>query len=739
MKYGKYLMIGLISAGIISQELILTRIFSAEFFHPFAFLILSLAILGLGLGALSLRLYPKIDKAKSLSPVLILSGFMALVSPHLIFLLNPDFSELFNAGTIIKLVIAIALIGASFIAGGIAVAKIMKQNSKDMPKIYMADLVGAGAGVIYALFTMNFAGTPIASCLSALPLIIAAFIGANKKEKTYATALTILMVFFFTFSEQSLQVKRDEKSPVLLTHWDALAKIRVLDYHEYFRGIIIDNAAGTTAVKFDGNYNVPDSMKFDLFEANAAYLIKKFPSCRFLSLGAGGGKDVLHALYEGAAEVYAVEVNPYINYLMLDGSLSGFTGHMYRDKKVKVFTEDGRSFIKRYKKHFDIIFSFSSNSYAALASGAFAFAENYLYTTEAVEDYWDALTDDGFMLIEHHFYIPRVLNSLIEVLKKNNVRDINDHFAVYDIPQATRNVLLISKKPLTDEIRYNALGNLDTNQKVKLLYPLPGADNIYTRIVKNGWENEAENTAFDISPTSDDRPYIAQMGLWKNMSLNSAKLEPFEYMGFPLAKLLIVIIIFIVIVLIVPLNFLPYRKKGPKLKPVPWLYFFAIGMAFMMIEVIMIQKYTLFIGTSVYSLVVILLTMLIGAGVGSRYEHKFNYIAAFAGIIFWLGLDTFGFSFIISNFGASGEFTRIVVSVAMLLPLGFFMGMPFPKGADRVGELIDWGFAVNGTASVLGSTFIMLIAFSYGFQASLILAGVVYLIAMSLYALKNKW
>jgi predicted membrane-bound spermidine synthase len=738
MKYEKHIIIGLISASIISQELILTRIFSAEFFHPFAFLILSLAILGLGLGALSLRLYPKLDKSKNLSAIILIAALLTLLSPHLLFIINPDFSKLFSLDIIINLILAITIISSSFIASGIAVAKILKQNNRNIPVIYMADLIGAGIGVIYAVFTMNFAGTPIAAALCALPLIVAGFIGSNNKSKVFAAALALLMIVFFTFSEKSLQVKRDEKAELMSTHWDAMAKIKVLNYHEFFRGIIIDNTAGTTAVKFDGNFSIPDSLKIDLFEANIAYLISRFPKCSFLSLGAGGGKDVLHALFEGAKEVYAVEVIPYINELMLDGELAYFTGNIYKDPRVRVITEDGRSFVKRHKNKFDIIFSFSSNSYAALTSGAFAFAENYLYTTEAIEDYWESLSDDGFMLIEHHFFVPRVLNSFIDVLKKKNIANYINHFAVYDIPSAQRNILLISKKPLNEDIIRNAMGNLDSNELVKLLYPSDD-NNLYNKIAKNGWQNEIQNSDVDISPTSDDKPFIAQMGLWKNFSLNVSKLEPFEFQGYPLAKVLIIVIIFIIVLLIVPLNFLPYRRKGTKLKAAPWLYFFAIGMAFMMVEVIMIQKYTLLIGTSVYSLIVILLTMLVAAGIGSRFEQKFNYLLAFLGIIIWLGLDIFGFGLIISTFGSSSELVRILVSVAMLLPLGFFMGMPFPKGAGRIGELIDWGFAVNGTASVLGSTLIMLIAFTLGFQTALLLAALVYLLALGLFALKNKW
>jgi hypothetical protein len=177
--------------------------------------------------------------------------------------------------------------------------------------------------------------------------------------------------------------------------------------------------------------------------------MKRFPRCAFLSLGAGAGGDVLQALSYGAAEIHAVEVIPHVNRMMtVDDtrgytkaiplppppakpaaagapvptplptatpkpvnneperlvSLAEFSGFIYRDPRVRVVTEDARAYVGRFENHFDIIYSLSSNSFAALASGSFALAENYLFTTEAFSDYWKALTPGGFMIFEHQFF-----------------------------------------------------------------------------------------------------------------------------------------------------------------------------------------------------------------------------------------------------------------------------------------------------------------------------------------------
>jgi hypothetical protein len=159
----------------------------------------------------------------------------------------------------------------------------------------------------------------------------------------------------------------------------------------------------------------------------------------------------------------------------------------------------------------------------------------------------------------------------------------------------------------------------------------------------------------------------------------------------------------------------------------------------MMVEVVLIQKYALFIGASVYSIATVLLTLLIASGIGSRFAEKIGDSTAFAAIVVWLLLDIFLFGAVTSGLEGLPILARALVVGALTFPLGFFMGMPFPKGTLRVGELIDWGFSVNGAASVFGATLVVLLAFSYGFTVALIVGALTYLLAWGLMALKKTW
>ncbi len=744
MNAKRYLSITFLSITLVSLEIIWTRIFSAEFFYTFAFLIISLTILGMGLGSLALRLFQKLSNPDRLWVYLSLTGLFAMTCPPAAVKLGMQYSQLFsNPLMILKFVATVIILGLPFFFGGMVLGIFFKSGHKEMPKLYMADLIGAGAGVVISVLLMNTAGTLNAVFLAALPALLAALLMGKRLNRLIPIVLIALPFIALPFSSQLLEKQREERAPVIYTHWDAMAKIKLYEYSELYRGINIDNAANSPVYKFDGDWNKPDSLKFE-FGISIENLIKRFDNCTFMSLGAGGGGDVVQALQYGATKVHAVEVNPHINDLLKTGMLADYSGQIYNDPRVIVATEDARTYVRRHKNTFDVIFSLSSNTFAALASGSFALAENYLFTVEAFEDYYTALSDSGFMMMEHQFYMPRMTSEVILALQNLGIENPKDYFCIYDLPQMRRNVLLLSKKPLTEDIRQNALGTLTAENypNIHLLYPSPDstADNLVNRVVQEGWKSVQPDANINLSPCTDNRPFTAQLGMWKNLDReNLDTVQPWEFKGFPLSKMLIVIILAVITILVIPLNLLPFIKRGSKMGFSGWLYFFAIGVAFMVVEIVLIQRYTLLIGPSSYTFVTILFTILIGSGIGSRYSTKFNSKTPFIAILLLIAFEILIAPFITGNLVGLGMTARMLFTAILILPLSFFMGMPFPKGGIKAGESIDWGFAVNGAASVLGSTAIMLVSFSYGFISSMCIGAAFYLLAMGMLNVKKGW
>ena len=679
----------------------------------------------------------------------------------------------------------------------------------------MADLTGAGVGVLMGVLLMHWVGTPVATFWCSFPVLVAAFLASRGWWKVLPLLLCGGMVILSGHSTALLEQQRQERGPVIYRHWDAMAKIKVYGFGPEYRSINIDNLANTGTYGFDGNWDRAAEDRFE-FGIDVSYLIGLFDSATFLSLGAGGGADVLQALQAGASEIHAVEVNPHINQMLLDGdpvgyilpspeaewlaakrkemeearkveaarseekeavdsgeavggdeetehlageeskdpepaadpekivTMAEFSGHIYRDSRVRVVSEDARAYVRRFENHFDLIYSLSSNSFAALASGAFAMAENYLFTTEAFEDYWRALSDDGFLMMEHQFYMPRLVAALMDALNESGVKDSTAHLAVYDLPKVRRNILLLSKRPLSDEIRRHALGELTAERydDIHLLYPAPEGleDNLIQRIVLEGWKTVAPEADLNISPSVDDRPFIGQMGLWRNLSRGGdEERRTMEIFGYPLSKVILLTILLVLVVLVVPLNLIPYLGRGAKLRSAPWFYFFFIGMAFMAVEVVLIQKYTLFMGPSAYSIAIILMTLLVASGFGSLWSERFRNRTVFFAVVGWLMLDVLLFRHLPYALGGLELSERILITAALVAPLGFFLGMPFPKGALKVGELVDWGLAVNGAASVLGATLVLLVAFRCGFSVALLGAAALYLVAFGLLSRDSAW
>jgi len=745
-----YAVIALVSTGLIGLELIWTRLFSAEFFYSFAFLILSLAIMGLGLGALAHRLLPGLGRPGFRWVLLTLAALAAAAGPLLVFRLDLDMSMLFSDwGMRLRFVAAVALLASAFFLGGVVLAAFFREGHRNISRLYTADLMAAGTGVVLAILAMNGLGTPTAALFTSLPLLLAAVLANPRWLQFVPVLLMVGIVQQAPRLASLLEAEREERAPVIYKHWDAMAKLKIYDFGPY-RGINIDNVANTPVIPFDGSFEEGESWDIDV-----GYLVNLFDECTFLSLGAGGGMDVLQALDHGAAEIHAVEVNPHINRMMLEGDPDGYlrpdstgadtmrvvtcaeySGHIYRDPRVRVISEDARTYVRRHRNEFDIIYSLSSNTWAALASGSFALAENYLFTVEAFRDYWNALTEDGFLSMEHQVYMPRLVGEVQQALEELGVENPEEHFAVYDLPRLRRNLLLVSRRPLDDELRHRAYGPLSPERAdhIRLLYPAPDslAGNLIDGIVREGWEAMTDSARIDLSPATDDRPFVAQMGLWRNLDRDHmGRISPFAefFTGFPLSKLIVVSILAVVVVLLVPLNLLPYLGKGPKLGAGDWLYFFLIGMAFLAVEVLLIQRYTLLIGASAFSIATVLFVLLVASGVGSLLSERVPSRVAFAGILLWLVLEVAALGRVESALAVLPLAGRIAAAVILIAPLGFFMGMPFPKGVLRVGELADWGFAVNGAASVLGATGILLVAFRWGIRTGLLAGAGLYLLA----------
>ncbi len=256
LTHTRQLVVFLLSLSLVALELVWTRLFSAELYYPFAFLILSLAILGLGLGALAVRLIPTLRRRSLLGPILCFTALAASAGPLLMFRLELDLATLFESwATAGRFAAVIGLLSAAFLFGGMALASVFRQHHGEMPRLYMADLTGAGVGVLAAVAAMNIFGTQEAVFLCSLPALAAALLAGRGWQKILPAALVVATALLTTTSAPLLERQRPERGPVIYRHWDAMAKIKLYGFGPEYRSFNIDNLANTGTYGFDGDWD----------------------------------------------------------------------------------------------------------------------------------------------------------------------------------------------------------------------------------------------------------------------------------------------------------------------------------------------------------------------------------------------------------------------------------------------------------------------------------------------------
>lgn len=720
--------IGLVAAMLVALEIVWTRIFSAEFFYSFAFLVVSLAVFGLGLGALSLRFWPAWITSPQIA-ALLASG-TAAIGPAAVTRLPIEFVALGRSGGDLALLGAgVGLLLLPYLAGGACCAALLRRHRANAAQLYAADLVGAAGGGATAIAAMNVFGVPTAAVLCCIPGALAGW-GPGRYQRTGVLALLAALGGAALVADAALVPKEPTKAPVIAERWDALGRIRVFAHSAAVRGIDIDGAANMLLHRVRGDWREGLPATAPEFALDLRPLIRALAPERVLVVGAGGGSEVMQAIAGGAQRVDAVEVNAGLNKMLTHGAQAAFFGHLYESAGVEVHSADARVYARQHPAAFDLIISRSSNTFAALSSGAFALAENYLFTVEAFADFYRALTADGVLLIEHQVYVPRLTSAALAALRVLGLA-AESHLAVYDLPTQRRQVLVLGRQPLASSLVHATLPALfaAADPASRILHPTLATDHLISRIVADGWEAHWATAPIDISPTTDDRPFVAQMGRWDRWDAGS---RAFEFAGFPLARLLVATVLIVVVAVGVPLLLLPRWRGQTGLAGAAWLYFAAIGMGYMLIEVVWIQQYSLLLGHSAYTFPIVLLALLLSSGAGSFCSQRGEPWWPFVFVAAWTAAHLVLFPHVVSLCGRLDWGVRVAISCALIAPLGFFMGMPFPRAARTVGECIDWGFAVNGVASVFGAALAVFIALHWGFAAALGAAICCYLGALLL-------
>ncbi|MBA4312491.1 MAG: hypothetical protein C0417_07655 [Chlorobiaceae bacterium] len=784
------LSVGFISAAIIAYQFALMRVFSFIQWHHFAFMIISIALLGFGTSGVIISIFrEKLLRhfLLSFSIFLLASSVFMIISPQLIrlvhfepYLIIIDFNQVWS------LLFVCGLLFIPFVCGACAIGLALTHFSEEVHQIYFANLFGSAIGGVFAICIM-FILHPLKliPVVSVIAFSSVAFIFNRTETTAHVTAKYYkkicymliginLIIIVLTYSVFPIELKMSEYKSLSKTQ--LLPDAKIIKEKMSPMGVInvLESSAlryaPSMSLNFTGNIPSPLGVFIDGEWTGAIFKKTKTTTTSFLDyttsalpyrlkpksdvlvIGVGAGTEVQIAIQHQASNITGIELNPQIIELIRN-DFAGITDNLYSDSaagisgypKVNVFSGEARSFLTQTDKRFDVISIPLMEGFTASAAGMYSLFENYLFTTESFGLIFDHLTDDGMLAITTWINHPprhamKLLTMLIETLRQNNIEHPDEHFAgVRSWGSAT---FLLKKSKFTEKDVAVLKRFCDEYSFDPIHYPNISIDEVnrFNQLEQDYFYNAAINIFkgktdsiyrhyfFNIEPATDNQPYYSHFLKLGNipyfLELLGRDALPFMDWGYLiLLSTLIVLVLLSVVFILLPLFALKQSddSKGEKLRT--FLYFSGLGIGFMFIEIVMIQKFILFLGHPMYSVSAIITGILLFSGLGSLYSKRLNankYFKIFVGLILTLGIvyslllnDLFHF---IVHFPL---WLKYISAILLISPLAFFMGMPFPTGlavlSRTSSSLVPWAWGVNGFMSVISAVLATIIAIEFGF------------------------
>ncbi len=781
----------LTSAATLTLQIAIIRLLSVAQWHHFAFMVVSLALLGYGASGSFLSSFPSILR-RDLPPFLSGSSWLFSATGLAAYLLSHqipfDVARIaWDRWQILYLFLFYLVFSVPFFFSGLTLSAALTRLSAQSGRIYFSDLTGAASGCLLVLgfFTLfGGVGTLMAACILGGMASIA-FEGKNRKFSVLRWTWLLLLVFFLSWNPPFLELPispykelnvalRFPGAHLLETRWSASSRIDLVESSaartapglslEYLHplppqiGLTIDGSRMSPITRFRGDPKTTEDLSFlDFLPSSLPYKIIQ-PE-RVLILEPKGGLEVLNALRHRAKEIVAVETDPMIVDL-LKGPYRDQSGGIYLRKETRVYVQEGRSFVRGVESRFDLIVLPLEESLGASTTGFSGLREEYELTTEALRDYLRALRPGGFLFLNVYLLPPpraelRLISMGKEALRKTG-QDLRGHLLAFRswgtfslllkknpvLPEEIRILKSICRKLRFDLVAYPGIREEEAN--IFNRFPKPIYFNGVERLLHDGREFIA-TYPFDLTPPTDNRPFFHDYFRWGYFAeiyrLAGAKWQILLEGGFLVPVVFFLALIASLMFMVAPLCF---RKRGAggasRNHSIFWLfYFILLGLGFMFVEISLIQKFILFLGHPVYAVSMIIFSLLVFAGLGSRISMKIAMISSInlqrVLLLNTLFLLLFAFFlFPALTFFQNQAFPlRLLLTVLFIAPLGVTMGMPFPLGIRWVGKtqwpLIPWAWCANGCASVIGAILPVILALYGGFQMVIVLASFLYAMA----------
>jgi spermidine synthase len=743
-----YVGVFLVSAAVLLLQIALTRIFSFTIWYHFAYVTISVALLGYGASGAFLAIFPGASGATPARrlPLYALVCGVSIVMGLVVFAELPfhPFQVRVDPARQIPYMFAFYLaVTTPFFFAGLCISAALKMLSHRVSRLYFSDLLGAGVGCLIVVFAIRALSTPGAVIASAVIVCLASAAFACTGERralltpalgTVAVAalgLVVLSVVTFKPSpEKYLYLFMTSPNDIrLYSHrWTPIFRTDVFGFRDeeksrtgsyagwgispYWKHLAATRAPKIRFISHDGDacaviYNFDgDLAKLEMFDhliLKAPYLLLNRPNV--LVIGVGGGTDIVNAIKNHARHVTGVELDP-ATIDAVEHENADFTGHLFDRPDVTMIAGEGRSTVRRSKTRYDLIELTAVDTLAALSTGAYVLSESYLYTTEAIQEFLDHLTPNGVLsVVVADFngqigfprHTMRQLALYVKALHERGIDDPQNRIAVMTSAEGIPQVAMMLKNSPMTPAETSRLRDFADRMGFHI-WALPGKayptlHSEYLRTPANAREAFLSRQPLILEATSDDNPFFFNFYKWRDLGKSLGQFDTGHTLATAqiiLGLILLFSILFSTVLILLPL--FVFKRQGLHTQG-RWglvTFFAGIGLGFILIEISLIQKFVLFLGYPTYSLTVVLFSLLSYSGIGSFLTGRMKKApedrlpVIFAGLAVVNLLYLVGLPHLFHAFLGSLLPVRVIIASAVLIPLGLMMGMFFPSGIQIV-------------------------------------------------------
>jgi len=778
--------VAVVACAALANEILLTRFFAIVHWHHFAYMMISLALLGFGASGTFLALAWRwlIERyAQAFIANLVLFGLCLILAP-LIAQAIPFRAEelLWDPWQPLWLVAVYLVLSIPFFCAANAIGLALIAYRREAGRIYAADLIGAGVGSLLILVALYVLAPEVAlKFLAAAGFISAVIASAELRWRSPRwLAASIVGVILsavvpaawlrpeagpYKSLSQALRVSgtrivAERSSPlgrvtviesprVPLRHAPGLSLTSTSEPPPQL-GLFTDgeNMDALTAASDD-----PGRLGF-LDETTSALAYRLARPQSVLVLGAGGGLEILRARHLGVNQIDAVEVNRQVARL-LTSDYGDYTGRLVDQPGIALRIGEPRGFLAANDSRYDLI---QMSLTSAAGGGLSGLSEDYLLTVEALQLYYQRLSPGGFLSITRFVQVPprdglKLLATAIAALRASGVEDPGSRLLMI---RSWQTLTLLVKNGAATPAEINRMREFCEQHSFDVAW-FTGMRreqaNLYNELPEPWFYDAARALlgaerdrfiaaySFDIRPATDDRPYFQNFFRWSSFREawkakgrgGMALLEA----GYPVLVATVVQAMLAGLLLIVaPLAMLKRQTLARGSRWRAFVYFASIGLAFLAVEIVFLQKLLLFVPQPTIALALVLATFLIGAGAGSAWssrgvsaaQGRRRLVGAVVAVVIIGALYSVTFDPLLTLLGHWPLIARAAVAVLLLAPLAFFMGMPFPLALRELDEpLVPWAWGINGCASVISPALATLLAIDLGFTFVLWCALALYL------------